>query len=70
MQSAPVTARVFALRQAFAEFASGKILRRFAEARIGRAKRTTSRGVSCASGKSFACSTTLDCECLVIDQRS
>ncbi|AHY54212.1 hypothetical protein BJS_01597 [Bradyrhizobium japonicum SEMIA 5079] len=61
---------MFALRQAFAEFASGKILRRFAEARIGDAKGATSRGVSCASGKSFACSAALDCENMAVDQRS
>jgi hypothetical protein len=67
MQCAPVAASLFALRQAFAELASGKILRSFAKARIGSAKHMMSRGIGRASGESFACSTALGWECSAVD---
>ncbi|MBR0949599.1 hypothetical protein [Bradyrhizobium canariense] len=56
MQCAPIAASVFALRQAFAGFASGKILKEFVEHRVGDTKDATARDVSRVGRKSFACS--------------
>ncbi|WBL77480.1 hypothetical protein I3J27_31370 [Bradyrhizobium xenonodulans] len=58
---------MFALRQAFAGFASGKFLKRFAEARVDDAKDATSRGISRTSGKSFTDSVAFDWEWMVVD---
>lgn len=63
-------ARVFALRQAFAGFASGQFLKRCAEDRVGDAGDTTSRDIDRASGKSLACSDAPDCEWMIVDQKS
>jgi hypothetical protein len=64
MQCAPVVARVFALRQAFAGFASGLFLRCCDEGRVDDATKYdgASRSVGRACGKSFACSDALDRE--------
>src|SRR6186713_2107395 len=52
MQCALIQARVFALRQAFAGFASGKILKRFAEAAIGRRTRRGAAAVASTATRS------------------